>query len=304
MIDFTPTLTVAIITYNHKDTVGKTIESVLSQRTDFPVLIEIWDDCSTDGTSEICARYAKDSAGKIVHVLQKKNTFFEPLDKWSFYENYKKIKSKYFYVIEGDDYLTDDTFFSSAVNYLEGHADCGIYAARVRMVDLKKRSAVELPEMPGDEIIVRIEDIGTGRYAFPLIQSRVMRNYHVEFLTGDLPMYLYHLTRGYCKIVNKICAVYNYTGGGIWSELSSDISEKLYQSTFYRMVQYYGFKHENAWFKMLYKKNRRIIRRLSYVVGRRLAWKVWFVFYMVPTFGKASLNKYWNYTSYTRKSRA
>ena len=293
-------LTAIIITYNHKDTIEKTILSILEQDTTYPYTIQIWDDCSTDKTSEICNEYAKKYPNKIIHILQKENTFYRPLNKWSFYKNYKNIKTKYFYVIEGDDYLIDSSFFQMCIEYLEKNEKCAVVGARTHIINELEHKTSDTPEITKD-IIVTIDDVGKDSYYFPLIQSRVYRNTYKDFLSGDLPMFLYHLTIGYCKIFNKITSVYNFNGNGIWSELNQRISDKLYQSTFYRMIQWYGYKHEKNWYRMLSTNNQKKIKYLSCIVGKKIAWKIWFYFLMVPTFGKESINKFWNYTNFTRK---
>ena len=293
-------LTAVIITYNHQDTIKRTITSVLKQNTNYSFEIQIWDDCSTDNTSKISAEFAEKYPDKIIHILQTKNTFYEPLNKWCFYKNYKNIKTKYFFVIEGDDYIIDNSFFQTGIDYMENNETCSIFGARTRFINEKEDKTIDAPEIDEDKIVT-LDDVGTKRYLFPLIQSRIYRNTFTEFLSGDLPMYLYHLTTGYCKIINKVTSVYNFSGNGIFSELDKKIADKLYEPTFYRLIQYYGYKYEKIWFRMLNRKNQKKIKFLSCLIGRKLAWKVWFFLYMVPTFGKASLDKYWNYTSYTRK---
>ena len=51
--------TVLLITYNHVKYIEKAIESVLMQKTKYNYIIHIFDDASTDGTSDIVRKYAK-----------------------------------------------------------------------------------------------------------------------------------------------------------------------------------------------------------------------------------------------------
>lgn len=50
---------VIILTFNQADTVGRAIESVLRQQCKYPYEILVADDCSTDGTREVCEKYAR-----------------------------------------------------------------------------------------------------------------------------------------------------------------------------------------------------------------------------------------------------
>ena len=52
-----PTVSVGVLTYNHKDYIEECLRSVLDQRGNFNLNIIICDDCSTDGTTEIIDRF-------------------------------------------------------------------------------------------------------------------------------------------------------------------------------------------------------------------------------------------------------
>ena len=49
-----PLVTVLITTYNQERYIGKAIDSVLAQKTDFPFEVYISEDCGTDGTHRAC----------------------------------------------------------------------------------------------------------------------------------------------------------------------------------------------------------------------------------------------------------
>ena len=68
-------LTSIIFTYNHDNSIAKCIDSILEQKTTYPYEIHIWDDCSTDKTSEICRKYAAQYPDKIKLTVQKKTHF-------------------------------------------------------------------------------------------------------------------------------------------------------------------------------------------------------------------------------------
>ena len=53
-----PLVSVVTITYNHAPYIAKCIEGVLMQQVDFPMELIIADDCSIDGTRELCEEYA------------------------------------------------------------------------------------------------------------------------------------------------------------------------------------------------------------------------------------------------------
>ena len=54
-------ISIVVLTYNHVNTISRCLDSVLAQQFDgkkIEAKIILLDDCSTDGTSEICMDYA------------------------------------------------------------------------------------------------------------------------------------------------------------------------------------------------------------------------------------------------------
>ena len=67
-----PLVTVVVPTYNHRSCIGRCLDSILEQETDFPIRLLVLDDASTDGTSDIVREYsAKDD--RVVAVIREKN---------------------------------------------------------------------------------------------------------------------------------------------------------------------------------------------------------------------------------------
>lgn len=301
-IDKENILTAVIVTYNHQDTIERCIRSVLGQKTSYPYKLELWDDCSTDNTSQICAEYARNYPGKIEHIRQSKNTFMELHN--HIFQGLARISTKYFHLIEGDDYLINDAFFQQGIECLECDNSCSMVGTQVKCLNEETNSEFISPNIDNPDIIVKIDDLGVKNIPFFMMQGRIYRKISgVELYPADVGIYLYYLTQGYCKYVNMVSAVYTFNGKGVWSEIDSRIQQKLSQSIYYRMIQCYGLKHEKIWLRCLTRHERRKIQLLSYILGRKRAWDFWFRQFMVPTFGKESLEKYWNYVRFTRKKQ-
>lgn len=69
----TPKVSVIVCTYNQEQTIARSLESILTQKTDFPYEIILADDCSSDSTPEICADYARRYPDIIRPFLNKRN---------------------------------------------------------------------------------------------------------------------------------------------------------------------------------------------------------------------------------------
>lgn len=108
--------------YNQEEFVSQAIESVLMQKTDFPVRLIIGDDYSKDKTREICQKYALNYPTRVKLILNDRNI--------GLLENYKRIFNaaiaKYIAILEGDDYWIDEFKLRKQVNYFETHPAVGL----------------------------------------------------------------------------------------------------------------------------------------------------------------------------------
>jgi len=112
-------VSVLIITYNHERFISKTIESALSQITDFKFEIVIGEDFGTDKTREICESYQKQYPEIIKLLPSEKNWGVNP----NFIRTHKECKGKYVALCEGDDFWTDSNKLKKQVDYLENNKE-------------------------------------------------------------------------------------------------------------------------------------------------------------------------------------
>ena len=118
---------IVMITYNQEKYVAQAIESVLEQKCDFPFLLIINDDFSTDRTHIICQEYANKFPNQILYAQNSSNI--------GLIKNYKialeASNSKYVAILEGDDYWIDDCKLQKQVKILESNEDVGlVHSAR------------------------------------------------------------------------------------------------------------------------------------------------------------------------------
>ena len=112
-----PMVSVSLICYNQKDYISKAIDSVLMQKTTFPYEIVLADDCSTDGTADICAEYAQKYPDIIKYLPRKKNVGCVR----NYLENYKRCTGKYVSYLEGDDFFIDPYKLQKQFDFLENN---------------------------------------------------------------------------------------------------------------------------------------------------------------------------------------
>lgn len=120
-----PLVSVCIPTFQHKLFISECLDSVLNQVTDFPFEILIGEDASTDGTREICLKYAAKFPDRIQLFLRNDHDKLKILGRTSgrknYLQNFKAAKGKYIATLDGDDLWTDPNKLQLQVNQLESH---------------------------------------------------------------------------------------------------------------------------------------------------------------------------------------
>lgn len=115
-------------TYNHVSYIRNALDGFLKQDTNFLYKVIVFDDASTDGTSDIVREYAEKYSDIIQAVIMKKNTWHNParakIDA-GFMKKY--LKGKYIAYCEGDDFWIDSHKLQIQVDYMESHSECSLY---------------------------------------------------------------------------------------------------------------------------------------------------------------------------------
>lgn len=121
-------ITVLTMTRNHEAYIADCLESVLAQRTSFPVRHIVLDHCSTDGTAAIVAAYA----AKYPSIRP------VPLSCRRVGENVRglflRCRTRYAALCDGDDYFSDPLKLQRQVDFLEAHPHCSMCFHPVRVV--------------------------------------------------------------------------------------------------------------------------------------------------------------------------
>src|SRR5580692_1551829 len=98
-----PLLSVSITAYNSAEWLARALDSVLMQRTTFPIEIVIGDDCSQDGTVAIAHAY-RDRNPDMIRVFERsKNVGIQR----NYYDTLANCRGKYIAWLDADDYWID-----------------------------------------------------------------------------------------------------------------------------------------------------------------------------------------------------
>ncbi|MGI9527182.1 MAG: glycosyltransferase family 2 protein, partial [Weeksellaceae bacterium] len=121
-------VSVCVQTYQHAPYIEECLNSILAQETDFNYEILLGEDASTDGTRDICIRYAKEHPTKIrLFLHHRENNILingNPSGRFNLLYNFNSAKGKYIAICEGDDYWTDSLKLQKQVDFLEKNPSC------------------------------------------------------------------------------------------------------------------------------------------------------------------------------------
>lgn len=113
-------LTVLTMTYNHEKYIAECMDSVLAQRTSFPVRHVVLDHHSTDGTADIVAAYAARHPSIQPVLLSRRRPSENVMGL------FVRCRTKYAALCDGDDYFLDPLKLQKQVDFLEEHEDCAL----------------------------------------------------------------------------------------------------------------------------------------------------------------------------------
>ncbi|MEG2021473.1 MAG: glycosyltransferase, partial [Oscillospiraceae bacterium] len=121
-----PTVTVAVITYNHADFIVQCVQSILSQRGDFCLEILVFDDCSNDSTldklQEICDNNNLPE-NMSIQLLPSKTNLGMVKNLQRLIEACAAKNNEFTTIIDGDDFYFSDSRIQKNIDFLKVHPD-------------------------------------------------------------------------------------------------------------------------------------------------------------------------------------
>lgn len=115
-------ISVIVCTYNQQDTIGRTLDSILSQECHLPFEIIIGEDCSTDNTLAICKQYEQKHPNVIRVIANPSNKGFVR----NYFDCLRACKGKYIADCAGDDFWIDNRKLEDESIILEKDQSIGI----------------------------------------------------------------------------------------------------------------------------------------------------------------------------------
>ncbi|GMG85608.1 hypothetical protein LNKW23_48310 [Paralimibaculum aggregatum] len=221
MIDGEPRVCVGISTFNHERHIARAIESVLAQKTDFPVGLVVHDDCSTDGTAEIVRGYAKAHPDRVSAILQEENQFSQgrrilPI-------LMAAMQGTYFALLDGDDWWSHPGKLQAQTDLLDADPGCVLCQTLTAYVDERTGRAVQVfPPPPYRRQTLECRDLVHGNFiktSAVMIRSSAIPELPPEIHElkfGDYPIFAMIARSGQIGIVPEVMTAYRIHGGNLW----------------------------------------------------------------------------------------
>ncbi len=229
-------VSVVVIAYNQVNTIKKTLDGIVNQKTNFDFEVIVNDDCSTDGTKEIIEQYAARYPKLITSILRKENIFSKGA---SFLEimSFDLICGEYFAFCEGDDYWTDENKLQSQVDFLDNNPDfsgCFHKSLRKNIItgeDVCFKPSIE--ELKGKDVFAIDDTINdyfietcSVMYRWNKYKNELSKLYPANILNMDTYFIYFFSLKGKIKYIDKLMSVKTINESGVWNSVKQTVDER------------------------------------------------------------------------------
>lgn len=209
-----PIVSVKILTYNHSQYINQCIESVLMQKTNFQFEIVIGEDCSKDGTREICQKYTELYPNIVKLIISDSNVGISENSK----RTYEACKGKYIAFCEGDDYWIDPYKLQKQVSFLENNIDYSLCFHNAFIENLNNPGKVSSFPIDRNKNVFTTKDIFKNKWFIPTASIVCRTKYlplnikdvNEKFVSGDMLLQLIQSKYGKIYCFREFMSVYRF----------------------------------------------------------------------------------------------
>lgn len=247
-------LTVIVSNYNQEEKLAETIESVLSQIVDFKYSIIITDDYSLKDKSRDIIRKYSEKYSNIYSILSDVHGGYLA----NILRAKARTKTKYFCLLDAEDYWTDTGFLQRAYDFLNSHDEYTIYEANalIKNADFSgKESPFISPKVKAGtfskEMLLKGEYVPITQTTGMVFRNIIYRNGIPDIVRsaigtrsersfeGETGRFFMHLRDGLAFYDDSVVGVYSITDNGIWSSLKSSQKKLITARSYLDYYEYY-----------------------------------------------------------------
>ena len=219
--------------------------SVASQTYLDKARVIVLDDGSTDNGLELIKKYLAEYNIPAELFIHEKNQGTMQ----SQFELYGMIDTKYFTVLDADDYWLTENKLEKAVNFLEAHEDFSIYASNYALEYKNGKMAPALSRNAPNQVFPSLKNgisPQTSSTVFrnfftPELLSKIItdsKKYNDEYLRGDSFRNLVAFNFGKLYFENSLDSVYR-CDIGIWGLLTEVEQDLINSKCYFEMFEFY-----------------------------------------------------------------
>lgn len=253
-----PVLTVIMSCYNQAKYIRQAVESILMQKTDFPVRLVITDDHSTEDDSRaVISEYAARHPDRIEVLLNETNGRYLA----NVLRAKAHLRTEYFTLLDADDFWTDERYLQDGVDFLRAHPDYAVYFRNVVCEEEDGRTHLFLTDRP-KKTDFGFDDYVGGYILVPQTTGAVFRNVvykdgipkivaeavgtiHERSFEGDADRFVMHLAKGRAHYDPRPSGTYRILSSGIWSRLPRSEQHLIQAQCF---ADYYAYFNRDRLF--------------------------------------------------------
>lgn len=215
-------VSVVVLTYNQEQTIGRTLDSILSQKSDYSFEIIVGEDASpSDNTRAVCEAYAAKHP-QLIRLLPK--TPNKGLMR-NYADCLAECSGKYIACCAGDDWWHNPNKLQMQVNFLEANLGCVLVYTNYDIFQVSKKkiihNALPLSSLDTYKIIDKLL-LGFFLPSLTIMYRREMLS-HIDFqmyidrgyMAEDLPMFLTFALHGKIHCIEESTSTYSAMTGSI-----------------------------------------------------------------------------------------
>lgn len=294
----TPKLSICMITYKHEQYIAQAIESVLSQKTIFPIELVIGEDCSPDGTRQVIERYAAQHPDVIRPFYRSENMGIKP----NLVDLLSRCQGEYIALLEGDDYWIDPYKLQKQVDFLDANPEYVIVGTNALVIRedeffLKASLLYDTAESFDFDAAYLMEKnpYSTLTVCFRNHLVNEFPEIYYSGIGGDRRLYLLLAQHGKCRYINDVVGVYRIHAGGVTQKYRQGVAGRIASNE----EQIVNIQNWNRYFGNLYDEQaRRVCGECAFALMQlcvktgRLRKAIAYAHYVYPA---ASNPFYWNW---------
>lgn len=216
-----PLVSISCLTFNHAKFIKKCLDGFLMQKCDFNYEVVIYDDASTDGTSEIIKEYAERYPEIFFPIIQDENQYSKGVRGISMRYTFPVCRGKYIAMCDGDDYWIDSCKLQKQVDFLEENPSFILTFTDRKVIDINNKY-IETKDVV--DTSRKTEFTNEDMPLFCPTLTRLFRNITIPIPVRDVPggdtyLMMYLTKFGKVKYLDFISSVYRETDQGVYSGL-------------------------------------------------------------------------------------